>query len=77
MNPVLLLVAGPNGSGKTTVTVCLREEQWSHNTEDLNPDDVARDRFGDWNSAEAVAKAARVGYSAQKGTARQSARYCI
>jgi predicted ABC-type ATPase len=59
MNPVLLLVAGPNGSGKTTVTVRLREEHWSHDTEYLNPDDIARDRFGDWNSPESVAQAAR------------------
>jgi hypothetical protein len=25
----------------------------------LNPDDIARDRFGDWNSPEASLKAAR------------------
>lgn len=59
MRPVLLVVAGPNGSGKTTVTQRLREERWSHGVEYLNPDDVARDRFGDWNSPEAVAQAAR------------------
>jgi predicted ABC-type ATPase len=58
LNPVLLVVAGPNGSGKTTITVRLREERWSEATEYLNPDDVARDQFGDWNSPDAVAKAA-------------------
>jgi predicted ABC-type ATPase len=58
LKPVLLVVAGPNGSGKTTVTVRLREERWSEETEYLNPDDVARDQFGDWNSPAAVAKAA-------------------
>jgi predicted ABC-type ATPase len=58
MKPVLLVVAGPNGAGKTTVTVRLREEHWSEHTEYINPDDVARDRFGDWNSAHAVAQAA-------------------
>ncbi len=52
------MVAGPNGAGKTTVTVRLREERWSEHTEYINPDDVARDRFGDWNSAQAVAQAA-------------------
>ena len=59
MNPVLLVIAGPNGSGKTTVTVRLREEHWSEGVEYLNADDVARDRFGDWNSPKAVLDAAR------------------
>jgi predicted ABC-type ATPase len=59
VKPVLLVVAGPNGSGKTTVTVRLRAERWSHGVEYLNPDDVARDRFGDWNSAAATLDAAR------------------
>lgn len=59
MRPVLLVIGGPNGSGKTTVTVRLREERWSHGVEYLNADDIARDRFGDWNSPEAVLAAAR------------------
>lgn len=59
MRPVLLVIAGPNGSGKTTVTVRLRAERWSHGVEYLNPDDVARDRFGDWNSPTASLEAAR------------------
>lgn len=59
MKPALLVVAGPNGSGKTTVTVRLRAERWSDGVEYLNPDDVARDRFGDWNSPAASLDAAR------------------
>lgn len=59
MRPALLVIAGPNGAGKTTVTVRLRAERWSDGVEYLNPDEVARDRFGDWNSPEAVLEAAR------------------
>ncbi len=47
MSPVLLVVAGPNGAGKTTVTTRLRKDRWSEGVEYLNPDDIARDRFGD------------------------------
>jgi predicted ABC-type ATPase len=59
LKPALLVIAGPNGAGKTTVTTRLREERWSEGVEYLNPDEVARDRFGDWNSPAAVLDAAR------------------
>jgi predicted ABC-type ATPase len=58
VKPALLVIAGPNGSGKTTITEHLRAEKWSEGVEYLNPDEVARDRFGDWNSPSAIAKAA-------------------
>jgi predicted ABC-type ATPase len=58
LNPVLLLIAGPNGAGKTTVTARLRAERWSEGVEYLNPDEIAQERFGDWNSPDAVLKAA-------------------
>lgn len=59
MKPVLLVIAGPNGSGKTTITERLRRDHWSEGAEYLNPDEVARDRFGDWNSTDAVLQAAQ------------------
>lgn len=59
MSPVLIVVAGPNGAGKTTVTERLREDSWSEGVEYINPDEIARDRFGDWNSTRAVLDAAR------------------
>jgi predicted ABC-type ATPase len=59
LNPVLLVIAGPNGAGKTTVTSRLRAGRWSDGVEYLNPDDIARDRFGDWNSPQASLDAAR------------------
>jgi predicted ABC-type ATPase len=58
LKPVLLVIAGPNGAGKTTVTTRLRQERWSEGVEYLNPDEIARDRFGDWNSPAAVLSAA-------------------
>jgi predicted ABC-type ATPase len=59
MSPTLLVIAGPNGSGKTTITTRLRLDRWSDGVEYLNPDDIARDRFGDWNSPSAVLEAAQ------------------
>jgi predicted ABC-type ATPase len=60
VSPVLIVIAGPNGSGKTTVTERLRADHWSDGVEYLNPDEVARDRFGDWNSPAAVLRAGSV-----------------
>ena len=59
MKPVLIVIAGPNGAGKTTVTERLRRDHWSEGVDYLNPDEVARDRYGDWNSPVAVLEAAR------------------
>lgn len=56
--PVLIVVAGPNGSGKTTVTSKILHHQWLENSVYINPDIVAQERFGDWNSTEAILKAA-------------------
>jgi predicted ABC-type ATPase len=58
VNPILIVIAGPNGSGKTTVTAKLRGTEWSEGVEYINPDDVAREKFGDWNDPIAVRKAA-------------------
>jgi predicted ABC-type ATPase len=59
MKPALLVIAGPNGAGKTTVTERLRADHWSEGVEYLNPDEIARDRFGDWNAPDSVLRAAR------------------
>jgi predicted ABC-type ATPase len=53
------VIAGPNGAGKTTITARLRADHWSAGVEYLNPDEVARDQFGDWNDPEDVLRAAR------------------
>ena len=57
--PKLLIIAGPNGSGKTTVTSQILKHEWVEECEYINPDLIARDRFGDWNSPEMVLKAAQ------------------
>jgi len=56
--PKLVIIAGPNGSGKTSVTGKILEHQWIENCIYINPDNIAQDDFGDWNSPEAVIKAA-------------------
>ncbi len=56
--PELIVIAGPNGSGKTTVTQQFLHHEWSDGVVYINPDEVAKERFGDWNSMEAVLKAA-------------------
>ena len=57
--PKLLVIAGPNGSGKTSVTGKLLQHGWKEGCEYINPDIIARDVYGDWNSPEAVMAAAR------------------
>ena len=57
--PEMIVIAGPNGSGKTSVTKKFLHHEWAEGTLYINPDEVAMDKFGDWNSVEAVMKAAR------------------
>lgn len=55
--PVLIVIAGPNGSGKTSVTSKILQHEWMEDSVYINPDIVAQERFGDWNSMEAIKKA--------------------
>ena len=57
--PVLIVIAGPNGSGKTTITSKILRHEWLEDALYINPDQVAQERFGDWNSPEAVMQAAQ------------------
>lgn len=56
--PLLIVIAGPNGSGKTTITSEVLESDWLEDAVYINPDIVAQDKFGNWNSPEAVREAA-------------------
>ena len=57
--PILIVIAGPNGAGKTSLTQELRHHQWVDGCVYVNPDEIAQERFGDWNSPAAVLKAAQ------------------
>ena len=57
--PTLCVVAGPNGSGKTTTTELLLANEWGANSLYINPDNIAEQEFGGWNNADAVLKAAQ------------------
>ena len=57
--PVLIVIAGPNGSGKTTITRKILHHEWMEDSVYINPDIVAQERFGDWNSKGAVMQAVK------------------
>jgi predicted ABC-type ATPase len=57
--PELVVIAGPNGSGKTTVSRRLLQHAWGRGSLSLNPDEIAQHEFGSWNSPEASIRAAR------------------
>jgi len=57
--PVLCIIAGPNGAGKTTTTHRLLQNEWGEGCLYINPDNIALDKYGDWNSPEAVLQAAK------------------
>lgn len=56
--PELIIIAGPNGSGKTSITQKFLHHEWAEGTTYINPDQVAKDMFGNWNDSDAVLKAA-------------------
>lgn len=56
--PELIIIAGPNGSGKTSVTKKFLHHEWAEGTTYINPDEIANEIFGDWNSQDAILKAA-------------------
>lgn len=61
MRPRLLIIAGPNGSGKTSITEQLVkiEHPWMLGCDYINPDNIAETKFGGWNNQEAIFKAAQ------------------
>lgn len=45
--PKLIIVAGPNGSGKTTITEKLLMHEWMDGCVYINPDVIAQKEFGE------------------------------
>lgn len=45
-NPVLIVIAGPNGSGKTTITTKVLHHEWMEDSVYINPDLVAQQQLG-------------------------------
>ncbi len=56
--PKLIIVAGPNGSDKTTITEKLLRNEWMEDCTYINPNLIAQQEFGGWNSMEAMIKTA-------------------
>ncbi len=55
--PVLIVIAGPNGSGKTSTTRLVIRHEWAEQCVYINPDEIAQNKFGDWNDVDAVRQA--------------------
>lgn len=58
-NPVLIVIAGPNGSGKTSITSRILLHEWMEDAIYINPDIIAQEKYGNWNSKEAVMQAVK------------------
>ena len=75
--PVLCVVAGPNGSGKTSTTEKLLANEWAADSVYINPDNIALEQFGDWNSQDAVLKAAKESYPFALSVFGRAEKFCV
>lgn len=58
--PILIVIAGPNGSGKTTITSKILKHEWTEACKYLNPDEIAENELGDWNLPQNSLQAAKI-----------------
>ena len=58
--PILIVIAGPNGSGKTSITTKILHHEWVKECIYINPDNIAKEKFGDWNNPQAIINAANL-----------------
>lgn len=59
LKPNLIIIAGPNGSGKTTITEQGLGHDWFEGCAYINPDNIAQSELGDWNNADNSLEAAK------------------
>lgn len=52
LKPRLIIIAGANGCGKTTIKKNLMASSWTAGCEYINPDDIALEKFGGWDKKE-------------------------
>ena len=64
--PTLIVIAGPNGSGKTSITTQILKHEWLDGCVYINPNTIAQEEFGDWNNRENVLKAAQIAETRRK-----------
>jgi len=60
LKPVLIVIAGPNGSGKTSITSQILKHEWVRDSTYINPDNIAENELGGWNSSSAILEAAQI-----------------
>ena len=54
--PILIILAGPNGSGKTTFANLLQQDEWGKSCRVINADAIA-ESLGSWNDEACIIKA--------------------
>ena len=52
--PIFIVIAGPNGSRKTTITSKVLHHEWLEDAIYVNPDQIAQDKFGNWNDQKTI-----------------------
>jgi predicted ABC-type ATPase len=77
MKPKLIIIAGPNGTGKTSVTGKILEHEWIEGCLYINPDNIAKDTFGDWNSPEGTLKAAQLAARMREECLAKNESFCF
>lgn len=71
--PFVILIAGPNGSGKTSLTRQILSHNWALDAEYINPDEIAQKELGNWNDPSKILIAAELAEN-RRNTAVQERR---